>query len=275
MTIKGLYKREKAGNVPQDLCGARQILLRLAEMNPQKGEKVEYHTISLIPAYVARPRILILSDGTWLWLHPKDKPTVDKRAEAEKDARNYRKFLAGENFEKDDDTLYPSIEREKAIRELFEKNAFLFYDNSDRILSDSRLFLVQTYSSFGMCPVGIQDIPLGAFVEFWRYFHRGQKARYWEGERRIELSREDGEYIAGKDSLITSASGSLGGAHTCTEVFRDGHVKYPSFRSYNEVWQVMWTLKARYRNERLEECKAYTIEEAIEILKGGDDRHQA
>lgn len=270
-----MYKWEKADSVPQDLCGVRQILLRLAELNPRKGNKVEYHIISLVPMFIARPRILILSDGTRLRLYPKDKPVVDAKTEAEKDERNYRKFLAGDKFEKDDDHRYPSIDRRDEVRKLFRENAFLFYDSSDRILSDSRLFLTQTYTHFGMCPVGISDIPLGAFVEFWKYFYHNQKDSYWEGDKRIILTPEEGEYISGRDSLITSASGSLGGAHTCTEVFRDGRVKYPSFRAYNELWQVMLTLKSRYPDERLEKCKAYTIEKAIEILKGGDGGHQA
>lgn len=65
---------------------------------------------------------------------------------------------------------------DKEMRKLFEENAFLLFENSKRILSDSRMFLcpIPLKNNF----IGMKNRTLGVYIEWWMKFEQTRTARY-------------------------------------------------------------------------------------------------
>ncbi|MCF0207767.1 MAG: hypothetical protein HUK15_10110, partial [Bacteroidales bacterium] len=63
-------------------------------------------------------------------------------------------------------------EEKEAFERLFTDNAFYLLMHSERILSDSRMFLAPAPTAGGLAYIGtsgFRDAVLGVFIEFWKY----------------------------------------------------------------------------------------------------------
>lgn len=142
---------------------------------------------------------------------------------------------------------------------LLYENAFLFLANADKILSDSRLFLAPIGVVNGMAYTGTSGFSkptLGIYIEWWLYHKEGSFDK-------------DG-------NPIWFISGSpLSGASACSSVDRKGklHHRVYSPEGFRGSWTTFTDVNNRY-NEAKTKYMAYTLEEAIDILKGQTDATQ-
>lgn len=139
-----------------------------------------------------------------------------------------------------------------AYLRIFRENAYLFFDNAAKILSDSRLFLIpiDEYNSMDM---GITNITpqatLGAYVEWWLYQN--------------DLSTDpDGRLIWQVCDGLDSGS-----RRVCWSVDRDGQeYDTPLEDEDHQVWQSFADVCNRY-SDAVGKYQAYDLEYAVILLK--------
>ena len=138
-----------------------------------------------------------------------------------------------------------------AYARIFRENAYLFFDNAAKILSDSRLFLIPIDEDNSM-DMGITNImpqaTLGAYVEWWLYQN--------------DLSTDpDGR-------LIWQVCDSLdSGSRVCWSVDRDGQeYDTPLEDEDHQVWQSFADVCNRY-SDAVGKYQAYDLEYAVILLK--------
>ena len=137
---------------------------------------------------------------------------------------------------------------DKEIRKMFENNAFLLFENRERILSDSRMFL---------CPVplknnfmGMKNRTIGVYIEWWMKF-----------EQTRALSND------GVQRLVCWLAGSpCTGTNGCTAIRADGKLETVELHPFHEHWSTFVKINQRYDDAK-SRYQAYTFQQVLEILK--------
>lgn len=137
-------------------------------------------------------------------------------------------------------------------RDCFLRNAFLFLDNAERILSDPRMAQARVSVSNGLAYMGaFPTANLGTYLDWW--LHSG-----------LEEILHDKE---GRKALTWSVSGSpLSGMNSCSCVYPDGSIATICHGSFRKIWKSFLDASKRCRPEG-EAVEPFSIEEVVEILK--------
>jgi len=145
---------------------------------------------------------------------------------------------------------WPSKKVQSAEAELFVRNAHFLFANRVRVFSDSRLFLTPVRIISGMAYTGRLPMPcLGGYLEWW--LHSEQASR-GEGDER---------------ELVYVVSGSaLSGASASMAVRADG-TRRASGASLLALADSFGKVMRRY-SEPMASMESFTLEEALDILKG-------
>ena len=144
-------------------------------------------------------------------------------------------------------------EEQKALERLFTANAFFLYQNRDRILGDSRMFLAPVEVQNGLFYTGVsgfQNPTLGVYVEWWN-----------ECKGALRENEQD------ELSLIYYLSGSpLSGVNYCKAVYADGRIEDVSLgKLFPNYWQSFMRVNRRYTGAK-QIYMSYTLQEVINQL---------
>lgn len=135
---------------------------------------------------------------------------------------------------------------------LFLNNAFLFLQNKDRIMSDSRMFLCPIPIQNGLAytgTAGFNHPTLGVYLEWWLSF-----------EKATILKEDKTEW------LVYFISGSpLSGANKCGIVNEKGDIESETLCPFSLVWRSFTSINKRY-DEAKSLYQAYTLEEVVKKL---------
>lgn len=143
-------------------------------------------------------------------------------------------------------------EKEKE-KKLFLNNAFLFLQNKDRIMSDSRMFLCPVPIQNGLAytgTAGFNHPTLGVYLEWWlccekARIHKDNKTKW----------------------LVYFISGSpLSGANKCGIVNEKGDIDSEFLCPFSPVWMSFTSINKRY-DEAKSLYQAYTLEEVVNKLE--------
>lgn len=187
---------------------------------------------------------LELLDGTVLPCYPTDRPGKPVSDKLSIDTSG--EYLAAK--------CQPKVATQQSPMETakrFLDNIALFLSHEEKILSDSRIFLAPVPIQNGLAYTGTSGFlnpTLGIYVEWWRHFHR--ESHDMEG------------------NPIWFISGSpLSGCHACSSVnINDGTTSECKLSGgFIETWRSFMDVNNRY-NEAKAQAKAYSLDEAIEIL---------
>ena len=143
-------------------------------------------------------------------------------------------------------------EREKEVK-LFLNNAFLFLQNCDRIMSDSRMFL---------CPVPIQNGLAYTGTAGFNHPTLGVYLEWWLSCEKATILKEDGTKW-----LVYFISGSpLTGANKCGIVNERGNIESETLCPFSPVWRSFASINKRY-DEAKSIFQAYTMDKVVRILR--------
>lgn len=135
---------------------------------------------------------------------------------------------------------------------LFLNNAFLFLQNKDRIMSDSRMFLCPIPIQNGLAytgTAGFNNPTLGVYLEWWL-----------SCEKAMILKEDKTEW------LVYFISGSpLSGANKCSIVNEKGDIDSESICPFSPIWSSFTSINKRY-DEAKSLYQAYTLEEVVKKL---------
>ncbi len=135
---------------------------------------------------------------------------------------------------------------------LFLNNAFLFLQNKDRIMSDSRMFLCPIPIQNGLAytgTAGFNHPTLGVYLEWWL-----------SCEKAMILKEDKTEW------LVYFISGSpLSGANKCGIVNEKGDIGSESICPFSPIWSSFTSINKRY-DEAKSLYQAYTLEEVVKKL---------
>lgn len=144
-------------------------------------------------------------------------------------------------------------DEEKAMETLFLENAFVFLENREKIMSDSRMFLCPVPSHSGLAYTGtggFRNPTLGVFVEWW-----------------IDCLRASQMEPNGKKWLVYHLAGSpLSGANNCGLVNPQGETKSEYISSFRELWPSFMQINRRYDDAK-SRYEAYTLREVLAIFE--------
>jgi len=142
-------------------------------------------------------------------------------------------------------------EREKE-KKLFLNNVFLFLQNKDRIMSDSRMFL---------CPVPIQNGLAYTGTAGFNHPTLGVYLEWWLSCEKAMIRKEDKTKW-----LVYLISGSpLSGANKCGIVNEKGDIDSESLCPFSPIWTSFTNINKRYDMAK-SLYQAYTLEKVIKIL---------
>lgn len=157
-----------------------------------------------------------------------------------------------------DKELAERRKQEEIDEKLFYEHAHIFLANTDKILSDSRLFLTPVNVVNGLAYTGTSGFrkpTLGVYIEWWLY-HKDAS-------------------IDAKGHPIWFISGSpLSGSNDCSAFDRKGKTHRAQLNSsFSAVWSSFVEVNNRY-NEFKGRYMAYDLQEVIDILEGTTDPNQ-
>lgn len=140
----------------------------------------------------------------------------------------------------------------KQAEDNFAANAFLFFDNRERILADSRMFLAPVPVQNGLMYTGtsgFQKPTLGVYIEWWQNCLSSNitdKRDQW---------------------LIYQFGGSpLTGWNISKMVNASGEKRELNVRSFSDLWRPFVEINRRYDDAK-KRYEAYSIDKVIELLK--------
>lgn len=193
---------------------------------------------------------MILMDGTMLKCYPLKHP--ETRVDNEMKLDTTGKYLTvGRSKYRHVAAPRSDEEREKEVR-LFLNNAFLFLQNRDRIMSDSRMFL---------CPVPIQNGLAYTGTAGFNHPTLGVYLEWWLSCENTMIHKEDETKW-----LVYFISGSpLSGANKCGIVNEKGDTDSKSILPFSAVWSSFMRINKRY-DEAKSLYQAYTLEEVVKKL---------
>lgn len=144
-------------------------------------------------------------------------------------------------------------DEEKALEHLFLKNAFVFLENREMIMSDSRMFLCPVPSHSGLAYTGtggFRHPTLGVFVEWWINCVSANK---------VESN--------GRKWLVYHIAGSpLSGSNSCGLVNPQGETKCESLSPFSGLWKSFMQINRRYDDAK-SRYEAYTLREVLTIFE--------
>lgn len=136
---------------------------------------------------------------------------------------------------------------------LFLDNAFLFLQNKDRIMSDSRMFL---------CPIPIQNGLAYTGTAGFNHPTLGVYLEWWLSCEKATILKEDKT-----EWLVYFISGSpLSGANKCGIVNEKGDIDSESLCPFSSIWSSFTSINKRYDEEK-SLYQAYTLEEVVNKLR--------
>ncbi len=140
----------------------------------------------------------------------------------------------------------------KQAEDYFAANAFLFIDNRERILADSRMFLAPVPVQNGLMYTGtsgFQKPTLGVYIEWWQNCLLSNiidKRDHW---------------------LIYHFGGSpLSGFNVSRAVNASGKKRELNVRSFSDLWHPFVEINMRYDDAKTR-YQAYTIDKVIKLLE--------
>lgn len=140
----------------------------------------------------------------------------------------------------------------KQAEDDFAANAFLFFDNRERILADSRMFLAPVPVQNGLMYTGtsgFQKPTLGVYIEWWQnclLSNITDKRDHW---------------------LIYHFGGSpLSGFNISSAVNASGEKRELNVRPFSDLWHSFVEINKRYDDAK-NRYEAYSIDKVIELLK--------
>lgn len=143
----------------------------------------------------------------------------------------------------------------------FYDNAFLFFHNAHRILSDSRMFLAPVPVQSGMAYSGTSGFcnpTLGVYVEWWL-------------NCMIDMTKDNN----GNPALTCRIAGSpLSGSNRCTCVYPNGERQSITHHPFRDVWSSFTRINNRYTKAKAM-YEAYTLDEVVELLLAGGVSREA
>lgn len=137
------------------------------------------------------------------------------------------------------------------LKDFFYKNAFLFFRNAHRILTDSRMFLAPVPVQNGLAYTGtsgFRNPTLGVYIEWWLNCDPVTK----DEKGRVALTC----HIAGSP---------LSGSNRCTCVYPDGKIRGIFHDSFSNVWSTFVKINKRYAKAK-QMYEAYTLPEVVDLL---------
>lgn len=144
-------------------------------------------------------------------------------------------------------------EQKEKEEKIFLSNAFLFLQNRDRIMSDSRMSLCPVPVQSGLAYMGTGGFnrpTLGVYLEWWLSCERAT------------IRKEDNT----KWLVYRIAGSPLSGANKCGIVNKDGDTDTKSLQGpFSPIWQSFMSINKRY-DEAKSLYQAYTLEEVVEIM---------
>ena len=148
----------------------------------------------------------------------------------------------------------PTVESQ---RQLFIDNAFYLLAHSERILSDSRMFLCPVAIQSGLAYTGTSGFhgpTLGVYIEWWLL---AKEAMHTDKK--------------GHRSLVYHLAGSpLSGMNKCCAVREDGQQETVSVSSFGAHWGPFMKLNQRY-TEAKQLYQAYTLQQVLQLLHREDN----
>ncbi|MBQ9138361.1 MAG: hypothetical protein IJX65_06990 [Alistipes sp.] len=135
---------------------------------------------------------------------------------------------------------------------LFLQNARRLIGESDRIMSDSRMFLASLPIRNGLAYIGTSGFnnpTLGVYIEWWR-----NNECAWTKDKFGEL--QPIYYIAGSP---------LSGRNACAYIGPEGDSRSVQVLNFSQVWHSFVQINTHY-TEAKQLYEAYSLEEVIEIL---------
>ena len=137
---------------------------------------------------------------------------------------------------------------------LFLRYAHRLIAQSERILSDSRMFLAPVAIRNGLAYTGtsgFQNPTLGIYIEWWSKFESAWTED--EGGERYPIY-----YIAGS---------ALSGCNACAYIDSNGNSQPISVNQFRKLWRSFMEVNNRY-TEAKQIYEAYTLQDVVEILFG-------
>lgn len=189
--------------------------------------------------------IFHLLDGTPLIGYPKhpSSPIEDNSMQLDKTRQN---LTMGNKNPK------PQKPNKNKDLEIFTKHAFLFFDNRDRILSDSRMFLAPVKIQSGLAYAGtggFNNPVLGVYIEWWMTCGPAIVDRY-----------------SNMPWLIYRISGSpLSGSNKCGIVNQIGVRESTTILPFSKLWKPFVSINNRYSKAKTL-YEAYTLQEVVDQL---------
>lgn len=136
---------------------------------------------------------------------------------------------------------------------LFLQNAHRLIGESDRIMSDSRMFLAPLPIRNGLAYIGtsFNNLTLGIYIEWWR-----NNECAWTTDKFGELQ-----------PIYHIAGSPLSGRNACAYIGPEGDSCSVQVLNFSQVWHSFVQINTHY-TEAKQLYEAYTLEEVIEILFG-------
>ena len=145
-------------------------------------------------------------------------------------------------------------EREEAKKKLFLENAFLFFDNRERILDDSKMYFASVPIQSGLAYTGtsgFRNPTLGIYLEFWMSC---PQAAWIDGN--------------GRKYLVYRIAGSpLSGSNRCGIVYEDGTTKDVQLPDFRDLWRSFIDINKSHDAEKLT-SESYSLQMVVGLLKG-------
>ena len=214
----------------------------IAELNKKSEEKFPQNKIILI-------------DGRMLDCYPLAEEVPEKLEDDHLELDKTGQYLTiGRGKPSPTPQPSPTIEGK---RQLFIDNAFYLLAHSERILSDSRMFLCPVAIQSGLAYTGTSGFhspTLGVYLEWW-------------------LLAEDAMHTdkKGRRSLVYHLAGSpLSGMNKCSAIREDGQQEIVSLSSFSAHWGPLMKLNQRY-TEAKQLYQAYTLQQVLDQLHQEDN----
>lgn len=141
-------------------------------------------------------------------------------------------------------------EARQSHHRLFAEHAWLFYNNAEKILNDSRMFLAPVYVQNHLAFVGtagFENATLGTYIEWW--LHHSESA--------IDANGHLVWYIAGSP---------LSGRNSCSSATPQGQRVDSELRTpFIRVWRSFHEVNARYSHAKLH-AESFSLQEVINLL---------
>ena len=214
----------------------------IAELNKKSEEKFPQNKIILI-------------DGRTLDCYPLVQKVPEKLEDDHLELDKTGQYLII-GRRKPSPTPQPSQAIEEQ-RQLFIDNAFYLLAHSERILSDSRMFLCPVAIQNGIAYTGTSGFrkpTLGVYIEWW-------------------LLAKDAMHTdkKGRRSLVYHLAGSpLSGMNKCCAIREDGQQEIVSLSSFGAHWGPFMKLNQRY-TEAKQLYQSYTLQQVLDRLHQEDN----